>query len=75
MLRSRNRPLPTYLLLLFVCVHLTGATSDDACGESGVQLQRIMSRCSCQVYYASYGGNVDPNIAAQIIHPDNKVIM
>ena len=52
----------------------SGASSEDTCGESGVQLQRIMSRCSCQVYYASYGGNVDPNIAAQIVHSDaNKV--
>ena len=30
-------------------------------GVSSIQLQRIVSRCNCQFFYASYGENVDAN--------------
>ncbi|XP_054167935.1 protein hobbit-like [Oppia nitens] len=37
-------------------------SGSEMCGTSPpIQLQRIVSRCKCQFFYASYGENVDPN--------------
>ncbi|XP_071945413.1 bridge-like lipid transfer protein family member 2 [Antedon mediterranea] len=33
--------------------------------HDAVQLQRIISRCSCQFYYASYSEEIDPDVAAE----------
>ncbi|XP_070572768.1 bridge-like lipid transfer protein family member 2 isoform X2 [Ptychodera flava] len=38
--------------------------------QNSVQLQRMISRCSCQFFYASYGGDIDPELAAHIEPPD-----
>lgn len=35
-----------------------GGTADP--GSAPLQLQRIVSRCRCQFFYASYGENVNP---------------
>ena len=41
--------------------------------DEAVQLQRIISRCSCQFYYASDGEEMDPEVAAE--HPpDNSEV-
>ncbi|GAB6029832.1 hypothetical protein CHUAL_005542 [Chamberlinius hualienensis] len=44
--------------------------------NSGVQLQRIVSRCGCQFFYASYGDGLDPNTFEQIppIPPEDSEI-
>ena len=38
-----------------------GSTASESSGGTPIQLQRIVSRCNCQFFYASYGENVDPN--------------
>ncbi|XP_074977035.1 bridge-like lipid transfer protein family member 2 isoform X3 [Caretta caretta] len=34
------------------------------------QVQRIISRCSCRMYYISYSHDIDPELATQIKPPD-----
>lgn len=41
-----------------------GATSDPT--SAPIQLQRIVSRCGCQFFYASFGENVDPNTLEEV---------
>ncbi|XP_064459763.1 protein hobbit-like [Ornithodoros turicata] len=35
-------------------------------GEAPLQLQRIISRCGCQFFYASYGEDVDPDSLEEV---------
>ncbi|XP_033627571.1 protein KIAA0100-like isoform X2 [Asterias rubens] len=49
-----------------VVTDTVGASSEDMAKES-VQLQRIASRCNCQFYYASYGGEVNQSVAAEML--------
>ncbi|XP_013416630.1 protein KIAA0100 [Lingula anatina] len=46
-----------------------GSTGEVDVSE-GVQLQRIISRCKCQFFYASYG-EVDPNSVAEVPLPSS----
>ncbi|GFY73440.1 protein KIAA0100 [Trichonephila inaurata madagascariensis] len=32
------------------------------------QLQRIVSLCDCQIFYASYGENMDPSILEEVLN-------
>lgn len=41
-----------------------GATSDPA--SAPIQLQRIVSRCGCQFFYASFGENVDTSSLEEV---------
>lgn len=41
-----------------------GATSDPT--SAPMQLQRIVSRCGCQFFYASFGENVDPSSLEEV---------
>lgn len=34
------------------------------------QVQRIISRCSCRMYYIGYSHDIDPELATQIKPPD-----
>jgi len=34
------------------------------------QVQRIISRCSCRMYYISYSHDIDPELATQIKPPE-----
>ena len=43
-----------------------GGASEDVENDT-VQLQRIISRCSCRFYYNMYGRDVDPDVAAQVL--------
>ncbi|XP_072163323.1 bridge-like lipid transfer protein family member 2 [Diadema setosum] len=43
-----------------------GGASEDVENDT-VQLQRIISRCSCHFYYTMYGRNVNPSAAAQVL--------
>ncbi|XP_013780034.1 protein KIAA0100-like, partial [Limulus polyphemus] len=43
-----------------------GGASDPT--SAPLQLQRIVSRCGCQFFYASYGENVDPSTLEEV-HP------
>nr|XP_002730876.1 PREDICTED: UPF0378 protein KIAA0100-like [Saccoglossus kowalevskii] len=42
-----------------------GATSSVMEDQSAVQLQRMISRCSCQFFYASYTADIDSELATQ----------
>lgn len=33
-------------------------------------MQRIISRCSCRMYYISYSHDIDPELATQIKPPE-----
>lgn len=41
-----------------------GATADPK--TAPLQLQRIVSRCGCQFFYASFGENVDPTSLEEV---------
>lgn len=41
-----------------------GATSDPT--SAPMQLQRIVSRCGCQFFFASFGENVDPTSLEEV---------
>ncbi|XP_075677940.1 bridge-like lipid transfer protein family member hobbit [Dermatophagoides pteronyssinus] len=38
-----------------------GSTCTESINTVPIQLQRIVSRCQCKFFYASYGENTDPN--------------
>ncbi|XP_077995172.1 bridge-like lipid transfer protein family member 2 [Glandiceps talaboti] len=50
----------------------TVGASSVADKQSTVQLQRMISRCSCQFFYASYGADIDPELATHIEPPDRN---
>ncbi|XP_067422042.1 bridge-like lipid transfer protein family member 2 isoform X1 [Emydura macquarii macquarii] len=39
--------------------------------QQSQQVQRIISRCSCRMYYISYSHDIDPELATQIKPPDS----
>ncbi|XP_071848291.1 bridge-like lipid transfer protein family member 2 isoform X2 [Apostichopus japonicus] len=49
-----------------------GPSAKDLSWES-VQVQRIISRCGCQFFYALYGDDVDPEVAAQMLHSSKEM--
>lgn len=57
-----------------VVTDTVGASSEDMAKES-VQLQRIASRCNCQFYYASYGGEVNQSVAAEMLQSASDQVM
>lgn len=38
--------------------------------QQAQQVQRIISRCSCRMYYISYSHDIDPELATQIKPPE-----
>lgn len=36
-------------------------------------MQRIISRCSCRMYYISYSHDIDPELATQIKPPETPI--
>lgn len=50
-----------------------GPSAKDVSWES-VQVQRIISRCGCQFFYAVYGDDVDPAIAAQMVQTSKEMV-
>lgn len=50
-----------------------GPSAKDLSWES-VQVQRIISRCGCQFFFALYGDDVDPEVAAQMLHSSKEMV-
>lgn len=50
-----------------------GPSAKDVSWES-VQVQRIISRCGCQFFYAVYGDDVDPAVAAQMLQTSKEMV-
>jgi hypothetical protein len=55
----------------------TFSGSEQIHGSSPIQLQRIVSRCNCQFFYASYGENVDVNEYEEVppLPQDNDLLL
>lgn len=50
-----------------VVTETVGASSVDAGQDGPVQLQRIVSRCKCEFFYAAYGDtNIDPSTLEEV---------
>lgn len=49
-------------------IYVYGTVHESSSLQTQVQLQRIISRCKCQIFYASYG-KVGPDITLAIPPP------
>ncbi|CAG2170224.1 unnamed protein product, partial [Oppiella nova] len=55
----------------------TCSGGESSGGTPSIQLQRIVSRCKCQFFYASYDDNVDPNEYEEVppLPQDNDLLL
>lgn len=55
--------------------------SHPAEAQQNQQVQRIISRCNCHMYYISYSHDIDPELALQIkppstpLHPEKEDLL
>ncbi|XP_064647364.1 protein hobbit-like isoform X2 [Lineus longissimus] len=54
-----------------VVTKMIGASGEECTDNNSVQLQRIISRCKCQFFYASYG-EADPNTLPEVPPPPSE---
>ena len=60
------------LLYCYITVKVTVNIVFQVADDKQIQLQRIISRCKCQVFYAGYG-EADPNEVASLPAPVSNI--
>ena len=58
------------VFLLSLLSYLFLDWNQPAEAQQAQQVQRIISRCNCRMYYISYSHDIDPELATQIKPPE-----